>query len=48
MGQTLSVQEKEKGVVLVGTLNYGGILNSPFEFYSNEQDEEKKISNVFV
>ena len=22
---------------VVATLNYGGILNSPFEFYSNEQ-----------
>lgn len=48
MGQSLSVHEKEEGSVLVGTLNYGGILNSPFEFYSNEQDEERKISDVFV
>ncbi len=26
-----------RDLFIVATLNYGGILNSPFEFYSNEQ-----------
>ena len=30
--------------LLVGTLNYGGILNSPYEFYSDDLEEEIRIS----
>lgn len=44
---TMEGHKNKSNDVLVATLNYGGILNSPFEFYSNHQDEEKIISQHF-
>lgn len=35
------------GKLIVATLNYGGILNSPLEFFSNSEEEENKISTIF-
>ena len=33
---------------MVATLNYSGILNSPFEFYSSVNDPvESKLSSIF-
>lgn len=33
---------------MIATLNYSGILLSPFEFYSEElRDDEQKISSCF-
>ncbi len=33
--------------LVVATLNYGGILNSPLEFFSNSEEEENQISTIF-
>ena len=34
--------------MIVVTLNYGGILKSPFEFYSDQHDSERELSQIFL
>ena len=42
-------ESQKKDHLWVGTLNYSGILKSPFEFYTDEQDNSplSQISNIF-
>ena len=45
MGNGFLTNEKK---LTVGTLNYSGICNSPFEFYSSSTDEdESSLSKIF-
>lgn len=36
-----------KNCFIAVTLNYGGVLKSPFEFYSEEEQEERQLSEIY-
>lgn len=50
MGCSLSKKESNlkqpDQIISFTTLNYGGILNSPFEFFSDDKEEEE-LSQLF-